>query len=179
MKWKKTSTFLQEEEGSTKKSSDTSPIGGWTNPLEKYYVVKLDHSPRWNGVEKTKENTWKHQLDQNFVGFPLLSTLHPTIRREQLELVRPKTLGLCICPHVEGHLDALSEEQDLLKHKSNHWDLGTGNLRDMTWQLLNKWIMNIHIHDMWNEKLITIIMIYCTSVCVCVCCEWRSKGVNK
>ena len=36
----------------------TTVVGGWTNPLEKYMIVKLGiNSPRWNGM-KIPKNVW-------------------------------------------------------------------------------------------------------------------------
>ena len=33
------------------------PSGGWTNPLEKHYIVKLDHLPRVWGEGKFETTT--------------------------------------------------------------------------------------------------------------------------
>ena len=41
----KTTTFAQR----------TDLVGGWTNPIEKYYIVKLDHLPRDRGKNKIFE----------------------------------------------------------------------------------------------------------------------------
>ena len=35
-------------------------VGGWTNPVEKYAQVKLDHFPRDRG--ENSKNNWKHLL---------------------------------------------------------------------------------------------------------------------
>ena len=41
------------------KYQQTLLVGGWTNPSEKYYIVKLDHFPKVRG--EILKKIWNHQ----------------------------------------------------------------------------------------------------------------------
>ena len=55
---------LYNEPGSPSHWSWTSHVGGWTNPFEKYYIIKMHQNasfPQFSG-EKSNKNSWNHHL---------------------------------------------------------------------------------------------------------------------
>ena len=58
--WPVFTTILGGLETSPEKYSKGSLVGGWTNPSEKYYVVKLGSSSLIFGV--IRKNIWNHHL---------------------------------------------------------------------------------------------------------------------